>query len=86
MKKKQFSKKLTLKKQTVANLDKNALNGILAGADTDPGSTCTLCPTEGPICQPTAACTGSPCPTVQPECTQAVTCEGWTCNYPNTCG
>lgn len=85
MRKKQFAKKLALNKQTVANLDKNSLSGVVAGADTDPGSIC-VCPTNGPICQPTTQCTGG-CDTEQVECNQTVqaTCEGFTCASPQTC-
>lgn len=87
MRKKQFSKKLSLNKETVANLDKNSLNGIVAGADSDPGSTCNKCITEDAFCEPTkTACTGPYCPTNQYDCTQAATCEGWTCDFPYTCG
>ncbi len=81
MKKKTFAKKLSLNKRTVVNLDKNTLSGVVAGADSDPGSTCKWCPSENIFCEPTkTACTGPYCPTNQYDCTQAQTCEGWTCD------
>lgn len=82
MKRKKISKKFTLNKQTVANLDKKSLSGVFGGVFTDPGSTCKLCPTQGIFCEPTkTACTGSPCPTYDPTCdeTAYITCEGFTC-------
>ena len=88
MKRKQFTKKISLKKHTVANLDRKSLSGIFGGVDTDPGSTCKHCVTEDIFCEPTKTmCTGSPCPTYDPNCnvTIEVTCQGFTCAYPDTC-
>jgi hypothetical protein len=87
MKRKKLSKKFSLNKRTVANLDRKSLSGIFGGVYTDPGSTCKFCETEDPFCQPTAACTGSPCPTYDPNCNETIqaTCQGFTCAIPNTC-
>ena len=44
MKTKKFSKKLTLKKETIANLKNDEMNGIYGGHDaTIPWSDCILC-------------------------------------------
>jgi hypothetical protein len=56
MKIKKFSKKLALGKETVSNLDIFEMNYIQGGEDTDPGSSCVLCPTEGGICAPSTRC------------------------------
>lgn len=77
MKRKKISKKFTLNKQTVANLDRKSLSSVFGGIDTDPESTCIYCPTEDAFCEPTkTACTGSPCPTYDPYCdpTLKLTC------------
>lgn len=87
MKRKRISKKFSLNKQTVANLDRKSLSGIFGGVYTDPGSTCKFCDTEGPLCQPTADCTGSPCDTYEPACpyTEALTCLPLECTAITNC-
>ena len=88
MKRKQFTKKISLKKHTVANLDRKSLSGIFGGVDTDPGSTCKHCVTEDIFCEPTITmCTGSACDTLEPACpyTEALSCFPIECTALSNC-
>lgn len=54
-----MAKKLTLNKSTVADLDKNALNGLKGG----------IVPTEGPRCKSERTCGYTECCPTQNNCT-----------------
>lgn len=56
MKPKNFSKKLTLKRETIAYLDSNDMIEAYGGGPTAPGPTCPCVTDASTLCRP--ACTG----------------------------
>lgn len=71
MKKKQFERKLTMNKQTIANLSKEKLNALRGGIVTFD------CETDGPICTQYIQCQPTEQASCPLTCANTCTCYVW---------